>query len=344
MGPSSEERLLAIIETQNRISATALDLDAVMGLVVERARTLVNASAGVVELLDGPEMVYTAVCGTAEGFAGLRLQAGSSLSGSCVALNEVLYCEDAARDARVDREACARVGAISMVCVPLEHDGRVVGVLKVYDPRRRAFTPEDMQTLGMLSGLIAAHMTHATAFQEQQYVSRHDALTGLLNRRGFDEHLGAEAARSRRYGGGLALCAFDLDGFKAVNDVHGHTAGDEVLRTVARHMGDLRGEDAAFRLGGDEFAILLVRSADEGAELVGERIAQAVAKDPQGRGVTVSYGIATLRDNDPARMVREADEKLYAQKRIQGVETGAAIKHLQRPRPLHPTRRDLTSL
>jgi diguanylate cyclase (GGDEF)-like protein len=315
MSPSSEEHLLEIIETQNRICATALDLDAVMALVVERARRLVNAEAGVVEMLEGPEMVYMAASGAAEDFLGLRLQAASSLSGMCVALNEILYCEDAAHDDRVDHEACLRVGAVSMVCVPLNHEGRAVGVLKVYDQRPRAFTEGDLRTLGLLSGLIASHMAHATAFQEQQHASRHDALTGLPNRRGFEEHLGAEAARARRYGGPIALCMLDLDGFKAVNDLHGHATGDQVLRTVARHMRDLRGEDAAFRLGGDEFAIVLVGSAREGAELVGERVAVAVANDPTSHGVTVSYGTAAVHHDDPAQAVREADEHLYAHKR-----------------------------
>ena len=314
VGSSSEERLRAIIDSQNRISAASLDLEAVMALVVEQARLLVDAAAGVVELLDGPEMVYTATGGAAEEFLGLRLQAATSLSGMCVALGELLYCEDAAVDPRVDRDACLRVGATSMVCVPLAHGGRVVGVLKVYDARPRAFDAQDLETLQSMSGLIAAHMAHATAFQEQLHASRHDPLTGLLNRRGFDEHLGAEAARVRRYGGQVALCTFDLDGFKSVNDRHGHGCGDKVLCAVAGHMRELRGEDAAFRLGGDEFAILLVGSSREGARLVGDRVAGAVAADPSVHGVTVSCGTAALREDDPALMVRAADEDLYAQK------------------------------
>ena len=161
------ERLLAVIETQNEIAATALKLDAVMALVVRRAQELVGAAAGVVELLEGEEMVYHVASGTASAHIGLRLRADASLSGLCISRNKILYCEDAAADDRVDQEACRQVGAVSMVCVPLRHDGHTVGVLKVYDPRPCAFDPSDLHTLELLSGVIAAHMAHASAYQHE---------------------------------------------------------------------------------------------------------------------------------------------------------------------------------
>src|SRR5689334_4761950 len=143
----SGERLRAIIATQNEIAASVLDLDAVMALVVRRASEITGASAGVIEMLEGAEMVYVVASGTAEPYLGRRLRAATSLSGMCVELGEVLHCEDADTDDRVDAEACRRVGARSLLCVPLHHAGGVVGVLKVYDPRAHAFDDGDVETL-----------------------------------------------------------------------------------------------------------------------------------------------------------------------------------------------------
>lgn len=226
----SSERLRSIVELQSEIAATALDLDAVMELVVDRAQQLMGAAASVIEMVDGEEMVYHVASGTARESVGLRLPAASSLSGLCVAKDEVLYCEDAEHDERVDYEASLRVGAVSMLCAPLRHESRVIGVLKVSDGRPRAFDAADVETLSLLSGLIAAHIAHAGEYQDRAHASTHDALTGILNRRSFDERLTAEGARVRRHGGEVMICALDLDRFKAVNDTLGHAAGDEVLR------------------------------------------------------------------------------------------------------------------
>ncbi len=282
-----------------------------MELVVSRARELLGAAASVVELAEHDEMVYHVASGAAEPYVGLRLPVGGSLSGLCLARGEMLYCEDAATDERVDIRACKRVGAMSMVCVPLKYEERSVGVLKVYDPRPYAFDEADLQTLALLSGVIGAHMAHASDFEMQLHASRHDVLTGLANRRGFDERLAMETSRARRYDGELALCLLDLDRFKYVNDTFGHAAGDQVLRAVAAHLQELRGEDGAFRFGGDEFAFMLVGSSQEGADLVAERIAFTVQQDPACHGVTVSWGTATLEDGDPIAMLERADEALY---------------------------------
>jgi diguanylate cyclase len=321
------DRLLAIIETQNEIAATALDLDAVMALVVRRAQELVGAAAGVVELLEGDEMVYHVASGTARGHVGLRLRSDESLSGMCVARNEILHCQDASADDRFDLEACRQVGAVSMVCVPLRHEQSTVGVLKVYDPAASAFDAADLQTLELLSGVIAAHMAHASAYQDEHHASNHDALTGLSNRRGFDDRLATEAARVRRHGDDLALCLLDLDGFKEINDTLGHAAGDDVLRAVARHFSEVRGEDAAFRLGGDEFAFMLVGAGAEDARAVAERINGAVREDPACRGVAISWGIALLTDNDPVGMIARADAALYEAKHARSSAPGLAPQH-----------------
>jgi len=307
--------LLSVIHTQEQIVTSGLNLEAVMDLVVERAQALTEASAGVIEMVDGDEMVYTAVAGTAAGHSGLRLKVGGSLSGTSVVENEVLHCSDARTDGRVDRAAAERVGAISVVCAPLLHEGRPVGVLKVYDPEAEAFTDADVTILGLLSSVIAAHMTHATDFEAAHRECRHDSLTGLPNRRFFDEHLTGEVARARRLGAPLTLCLFDLDGFKRVNDQVGHAAGDRVLRAVAGTFESIRAGDIAFRIGGDEFALILPGANEADAERVSHRIAGAIRGDDDCLGVTTSWGAATLEEASPEQFLARADAALYAAKR-----------------------------
>ena len=312
-------QLREIIRIQNEIAASALDLTAVMELVLERAQSATAAAAAVVELSEGEEMVYHVARGTAADHVGLRLSAATSLSGLCVRQGQVLHCEDAARDDRVDLEACRRVGAMSMVCVPLSHCGRVVGVLKVYDPAPGAFDVSDVETLELLSGVIAAHMTHAADFQGREHESMHDVLTGLPNRRAFDERLAEEVARVTRHGGDLALCLLDLDKFKQVNDTEdteGHPAGDAVLRAVADKLSLVRREDTAYRLGGDEFALILAEASDYGALAVAARIQKAIEEDVRCGGVSASFGIAMFQPGDDAlAIMARADIALYDAKR-----------------------------
>jgi GGDEF domain-containing protein len=228
------EQLRAIIRTQTEIAASDLDPQAIMQLISNRARELTRASSGVIELADGEEMVYAVTSGEAAPYLGTSLKMRSSLSGRCVLEGRVLRSDNTAEDPRVDAETCRRVNAASMLCVPLSHQGETVGVLKVYSPVAHHFDDGDVETLELLSDLIAAHISHATLFEAESDHSRRDTLTGLCNRRAFEERLPIELARASRSARPVSLCLFDLDGFKGVNDRLGHPTGDEVLRAVAR--------------------------------------------------------------------------------------------------------------
>ena len=154
------ERLRAVIALQNDVAASGLDVDAVMDLVAHRAAALTGADAGVIELPDGDEMVYRAAAGTAAEHVGLRLRIDSSLSGLALTSGAVVRCEDATADPRVNAEACRKVGALSMLCVPLRYGDATIGVLKVYSARVDAFADDDLEMLAHLSGVIASQMRH----------------------------------------------------------------------------------------------------------------------------------------------------------------------------------------
>ena len=181
---------------------------------------------------------------------------------------------------------------------------------------REAFSDADVTILGLLSSVIAAHMAHATDFEAAHRDGRHDSLTGLPNRRFFDEHLNGEVARARRLGAPLTLCLFDLDGFKRVNDQLGHAAGDRVLRAVAgtfdehprgRHR--LPDRRRRVRPGAPRRRTRPTPSAWR----TGSR-----ARDPGNDdclGVTTSWGAATLEEASPEQFLARADAALYAAKR-----------------------------
>lgn len=152
-----------------------------------------------------------------------------------------------------------------------------------------------------------------------------DALTGLRNRRSFNERLRGEFARWRRYGTPLTLVLLDIDDFKHVNDTYGHGAGDEVLRAVAdrvRHC--LRATDEPYRVGGEEFALILSQTRAEDGLAVAERVRATMAGRPiplsDGGQVrlTVSLGLAEVRDGVPAQkdLYTAADKALYRAKAL----------------------------
>jgi len=303
------DRLRAVIAIQQEVVSAGLDPDAVAQLVAERAHALVRGAGAVVELVEDDGLVYRGVAGAAAGFRGERLPLEGSLSGRAVLERRMLSTDDVEADARVDREAAARVGIGAMACVPLVHQDRVFGVLKTYAHEPGAFADDDLEVLELLSGVIAAQLSHALDYAQAWRDGRQDPVTGLLNRRAYDETLAREAARARRHGRELALCLFDLDDFKAVNDNKGHLAGDEALRSFAAVLRGVRGEDYAFRVGGDEFALVLPETDREGADTVTQRLLEASA-------VAASVGTATAADADePLELHAAADAELYGAKR-----------------------------
>lgn len=167
---------------------------------------------------------------------------------------------------------------------------------------------------------VSARMQAEQALQEQ---ARTDVLTGLANRREFDERLGRALARARRYGQPLAVFALDLDHFKQINDTLGHAAGDEALIEFGRRIrASVYETDLVARLGGDEFAVLMEQLADaEACDLAAQRLLARMAEPMplagQPRVVGTSIGIAYCADGEieAEALLGAADAALYGSKR-----------------------------
>ncbi|GKT15381.1 diguanylate cyclase [Acidovorax sp. SUPP2522] len=159
--------------------------------------------------------------------------------------------------------------------------------------------------------------------RQQQYLANHDSLTGLYNRSAFHRRCERSLEAARHQAGTVALLFIDLDGFKKINDEQGHKVGDEVLRLVAKRLGNVvRAQDTVARLGGDEFLVMLDTDVDHGApNSLGHRIIDALGQPMrvEGRDVRVgaSIGVATYPpiEGDIEVLMVRADQAMYAAKR-----------------------------
>jgi diguanylate cyclase (GGDEF)-like protein len=180
--------------------------------------------------------------------------------------------------------------------------------------------------LGLLMFLllrVAPLRMLAAAIEHASFLSAHDVLTGLPNRRLFHDRLEQALARARLEGGRVAVFYLDLDHFKTINDLFGHPAGDETLRTVAERLRKcLRASDTLARLGGDEFAVIQpALRREEDATALGDRMLAAIEPpielDGQPQYVGISIGVA-LSDvgaqNKPDELIKQADIALYQAK------------------------------
>ncbi len=212
--------------------------------------------------------------------------------------------------------------AIAEDIAPVVADACTFRELDAYRARLEALVAERTAALEAAAeerGALLEELRRSSAQLERQ--SREDALTGLLNRRHFDECLRAELARARHHHP-LCIAMVDIDHFKAINDGGGHALGDLVLQRIGTLLrGHFRGSDVVARIGGEEFGILLPETPLAGAgaslEQLRLRLEEGAGADwPAGLRVTLSAGVASLVDGDDEdALLRRADGLLYAAKR-----------------------------
>jgi diguanylate cyclase (GGDEF)-like protein len=180
-----------------------------------------------------------------------------------------------------------------------------------------------MLVIVVIWAMAISHVAYLEAAEEQgaqlHQLVRRDPLTGLGNRRALDEQVEYELQRARRSGLGMAVVSLDLNGFKALNDELGHSAGDDLLRHVADLLrGAVRESDTVVRQGGDEFCVLLPETDAARAEKLSETLRAAVRRaSPDGYPISTGVGIAVFPTDgeSPAALLRVADARLIQDKR-----------------------------
>ncbi|KAI2694297.1 GGDEF domain-containing protein [Pseudomonas sp. TNT3] len=202
----------------------------------------------------------------------------------------------------------------------LSHEGEHLGELVFR--RNQRFSDQEQGHLESLLSALLFPMRNTLLYRAATQSALRDPLTDTGNRIAMDQTLQREIDMSRRHLQPLSLLMLDIDHFKRINDDHGHSAGDEVLKAVATAIkSQLRNVDMVFRFGGEEFLILLSNTGREAAALVGERLrfaTQAKEYSADGKSVelTVSLGCSTLLPGESAEsLLRRADSALYVAKR-----------------------------
>ena len=302
----------------------APDLDAVTRLAAFVAGTPFAS----INLVDADRQWQASVSGGPRG----EVPRAESMCDVTVAADEVVHVPDASDDPRFRTNpfVTGRHDVVRLYCGVPVHDGEgyAVGTLCVTDPQVRELTDGQLGALRDLATQVEQlfelrrqHRQLVDVLAEVDHDARHDPLTGLANRRTLIDRLELGLARGRRSGVPPTVFFCDLDGFKAVNDRHGHDAGDRVLLTVASRLASaVREGDTVARWGGDELVVLCEDLQEGSREVVLSRLRAAVEQPVDLDGgdrtsVGLSVGIVQAgADQSAGEVVADADRRMYRDK------------------------------
>ena len=337
-----KERFYDAIERLNRTTKPLEVFDATL----EVARGMVPMDFGAVTLVEpsGGKVRHriARVVGAeraTERLEGLEFADETGLVSSAVRLGASLPGTDIdVSKAPVFDRATRLRGLGSLKVIPLRTVQQVLGTVVLGAVRPGAYGRDAVRQLEVVAMQAADSIYRARLFEQSERLATTDGLTGLTNHRAFQERLDAYLAQAQRYGKKLSLILCDIDHFKSVNDLHGHPAGDLVLKGVARTLAkQARATDVVARYGGEEFAVVMPETDAAGALVIAERIRDRVGKlgfdSDRGRlQITLSLGIATFPDDatQKAELVERADGCLYEAKR-NGRNRSVAARSLRAP-------------
>jgi diguanylate cyclase (GGDEF)-like protein len=309
------DRRDALLDIVRAVHAT-LDPAEIAGLIVDRASAWIPAPGWALVTADVSGQ-FSVLCGrgvTSDTDAAVR-----SIAKWVMQRGEEFGTEDLRGDARLK---AAGIGAA--LGLPMKGRDRRVGALVAFDrataTQRPRLVPALSRSIQVLLEPAAMALDSALLLKRAEELSVTDDLTQLYNSRYLNLVLRRETKRASRSGRPLSLLFIDLDGFKSVNDVHGHMSGSRALIEAASLIrGSARETDVVARFGGDEFAIILPDTGSEGAFAVGERVRDRVAAhrfladDGLSIHLTASVGVATLPDVAASadELVVAADRAMY---------------------------------
>ncbi len=313
----------ALLETGLEPLTLSRQLEAVLNIILTIPKLSVE-NRGAIFLWDETAGKLTLVAQS--GFSVDRVRTCSSIdSGHCLCGRVVARGEPVlmskADAARLGEGECT--AGTTLYGTPIHSKGAILGVILLAVGARYVRDPEEEAFMTTIGVTLASLIDRRRAEEKIRHLARHDALTGLPNRRTFEERLEHELAQARRERSHVAILFLDLDGFKAVNDTRGHDIGDRVLVEVAERIrGCLRTVDMVARFGGDEFAVILhaVTNQEDAGHVAGkiiDLIARAFLIDGRACHLGVSIGIALFPDHggDSRTLMKNADGAMYDAKR-----------------------------
>jgi diguanylate cyclase (GGDEF)-like protein len=319
--PGGEARRLA---TLHGLGVLDQPQDAELDGLTRLASYICGTPTAVLNLIDSDRQWQASAYGAERG----EVTRDESMCGYSILSRDVTYTPDASLDAvfAANPHVTGELSNIRLyVAAPLIVGAdQVVGTICAFAPEPSELSRVQIERLRDLAATAVRMLELRQAAGELAQAATRDSLTGLPNRALFSEALTRAFARQDRSISQPSLLFIDLDGFKRVNDVHGHAAGDEVLRTVAeRLLGSVRATDLVARLGGDEFVVLVEEANDgtDGLEELAARVREALGhpltlSDGSILPVGGSVGIARTSgpDDSPEEMLARADAAMYVDK------------------------------
>ena len=332
----NREQELALINRLETVITSSLNIREVYGAFIAELKEVIDVDWATIALIEGDELRFEVLSTD----VGSAWQAGGKipLEGTgtewVAKRRKALFEPDLAKNRRFwTGDTHLKQGIRSIAYLPLVVKGEAIGSLIVASSQPNAYNPGQVHLLESLAFQITMPVENSRLYAKAEQRARVDELTGLFNRRHFDERLGEEIDRHSRYGGMLSLIFLDLDFFKAYNDKHGHLAGDKVLARIGQLIEkSIRNIDIAFRYGGDEFAVLLPQSGVDEAFVVAERVRTNIASEMRKKKfrITTSIGLASWPSDGvmPDELINAADKALYYTKQTGGNRTCLASKML----------------
>jgi len=326
MAPAN--RLQALLDVSHKLSST-LELSEVLRAFTDQATELTGATAAEISFWDQDRDELVMLVEYLEGTNEITEEGGQSYRlADFPATRQVLETQEPIQirvsnetDDVAERELLKTRGRQALLMLPLITGGETIGMMEVVDEVDRRFDAADVDFCQALCNVVAPAVQNAMLYQEMKELAARDKLTGLYNRRLFEEQFDAAVARSQRNGEQLSLLVVDLDGLKRINDLGGHPAGDEALCAVADALrASSRAGDIICRLGGDEFAVILAGANPDDAIKVAERAQQVLIHNG---GYSFSGGVARAATNlgSSYDLYRSADIAAYRAKAAGGART-----------------------
>jgi len=293
-------QVMTTLQSISHTVASSLELDEILDNVILLLKDSFGYTYLSIYLLDGDTLHLGAQLGYPNDTLIHEIPVSMGVIGRTARTRQTQLVRDALADSDFLRGAYE---VRSEIAVPLIKEGQVLGVLNIESDREGILNENDAILLNALAGSVAIAIDNARLHAEVKRMAMTDVISGLANRRAFDETLEAEILRASRYHQPLSLIILDLDSFKEYNDKWGHPAGDVRLREVADLLRlKVRDPDVAARYGGEEFAVILPNTSKPGAIRLAERLrlaAEESAPYENGNqnpvpGYTISLGVATI--------------------------------------------------
>jgi len=334
-----QEEEMTLVNRLTAIITSSMSIQMIFEAFAQELKKVVDIDWATIALIDGEDLHFVALSSTIG--SAWQTEERIPLAGTATELvyreRQVVYEADLKRNHRFwTWESHLQLGIRSVVYLPLSVTDRIIGSLILASRKSNAYSDRQIRLLEKVALQIAAPVENAQLYAQVEQKSRIDELTGLFNRRHFEERLEEEISRHSRYGDVFSIFMLDLDNFKTYNDVYGHPAGDILLSRIGKIIkSSVRDADQAFRYGGDEFVVILPQTARNDAYVVAERVREQIVEEveKEALNVTCSIGLASYPADGVIYedLVTGADTALYYAKWTGGNRSYLSSKVLSEP-------------